>query len=92
MQLMRQQLDEVVRVLREMGARRVLLFGSAATRPESARDVDVAVEGVPLRRLLEADARVHDILRVPTDLVSREESPGFFDLVSRSAKVLYEQG
>lgn len=89
---MRQQLDEVVRVLREMGARRVLLFGSAATQPESARDVDVAVEGVPLPRLLEADARVHDILRVPTDLVSREESPGFFDLVSRSAKVLYEQG
>jgi predicted nucleotidyltransferase len=89
---MRQQLDEVVRVLREMGARRVLLFGSAATQPEIAGDVDVAVEGVPLRRLLEADARVHDILRVPTDLVSREESPGFFDLVSRSAKVLYEQG
>jgi predicted nucleotidyltransferase len=92
MQLMRKQLDEVVRVLREMGARRVLLFGSAATQPESARDVDVAVEGIPLPRLLEADARVHDILQVPTDLVSREESPGFYDLVSRSAKVLYEQG
>ena len=69
-----------------------MLFGSAASKPELARDVDVAVEGIPLSRLLEADVRVHDILKVPTDLVSREESPTFFDLVSRSAKVLYEQG
>lgn len=92
MTLSEDQLNQAVGVLRKLGARRVLLFGSLATAPETARDVDLAVEGIPLSRLLEADARVHDILRVPTDLISREESPRFFDLVTRTARVLYEQG
>jgi predicted nucleotidyltransferase len=91
MKLSVEQMEEVVAVLRQMGARRVLLFGSAVTSPASAQDVDVAVEGIPLRGLLEADARVHDILKMPTDLISREEMPAFFDLIRPTAKVLYEQ-
>ena len=75
-----------------MGERRVLLFGSAAATPNKARDIDLAVEGIPLNRMLDADATVHDILRQPTDLVSKEENPAFFSLIARHGKVLYEQG
>lgn len=86
-----QRMEKAVEALRAMGARRVLLFGSAVASPDTARDIDLAVEGIPLTRLLEADVVVQEILGVPTDLVSREENPAFFDLVSRFGKVLYEQ-
>jgi hypothetical protein len=43
-------------------------------------------------RLLDADVEVHETLRAPTDLVSREENPTLYDIVIRYGKVLYEQG
>ena len=42
--------------------------------------------------LLDADVEVHEALHAPTDLVSREENPGLYDVVVRYGKVLYEQG
>ena len=80
-----------VTVLREMGARRVLLFGSYATDPEHARDLDLAVEGIPLSRLGAAALACYRLLRVPFDLISREEMPAFFDAVSEDAVTLYDQ-
>ncbi|MCX7047022.1 MAG: nucleotidyltransferase domain-containing protein [Candidatus Sumerlaeota bacterium] len=84
------QLNRVVDILRSMGAKRILLFGSYASSPETAQDIDLAVEGIPLRRLLDADAAVFEALEAPFDLVSREENPRFFDIISEDAKALYE--
>ena len=80
-----------VNALKEFGARRVLLFGSYLDAPERANDVDLAVEGIPLNRLLDADVAVCEILEVPMDLISREENPEFFDIVARRGKVLFEK-
>ena len=85
------KLDQAVLVLRKMGAKRVVLFGSYVTDPATASDVDLAVEGIPLSRLLDADVAVHATLHAPTDLVSREENPTLYDVVVRYGKVLYEQ-
>ena len=85
------KLDQAVLVLREMGAKRIVLFGSYATDPATAADVDLAVEGIPLSRLLDADMAVHSTLHAPSDLVSREENPALYDVVVRYGKVLYEQ-
>ena len=87
-----EKLPAVVEVLRQFGARRVLLFGSAADNPERAQDVDLAVEGIPLRSLLAADLAAFRILGYPMDLVSREENPAFFEVIRARGKVLYEQG
>ena len=75
-------------MLRALGAKRVVLFGSCATDPNTAADVDLAVEGIPLNRLLDADVQVHETLHAPTDLVSREENPTLYDIVVRYGKVL----
>lgn len=91
MRLSTEQIQRLVAALRRLGARRVLLFGSAANDVAHARDIDIAVEGIPLRALLEADVMVHEILGVPSDLVSREENPRMFDLICPTATVLYEQ-
>ena len=86
------QLAEAVDILRGKGARTVLLFGSAVADLARARDIDLAVEGIPLRGLLEADAAVYDVLRFPTDLVSREENPELFAVVRERGRLLYAEG
>ena len=83
------KIPQAVQVLVKMGARKVILFGSAAENPESANDIDLAVEGIPLNRILDADVEVGDVLRQPYDLVSREENSDFFEIISRYGKVLY---
>jgi predicted nucleotidyltransferase len=90
MKITDQQLQAVVDILRAMGARTVILFGSMVESPETARDVDIAVEGIPLRKILDADVAVHDLLGAPTDLVSREENPAFYELVKDYGRVLFE--
>ena len=80
-----------VEALRSFGATRVLLFGSCVADPAHARDLDLAEEGIPFERLGMAELTVHRLLRSPFDLVSREEDPLFFDLVSKKAVTLYEE-
>ena len=84
-----EKVPQAVRALVKMGARKVILFGSAAENPESASDIDIAVEGIPLNRILDADVEVGDILQQPYDLISREENSSFFDIISRYGKMLY---
>jgi predicted nucleotidyltransferase len=85
-----EKLDAAVQLLRERGARRVILFGSLTTTPFTAHDVDLAVEGIPLRRLLEADVALQELLQAPTDLISREENPDFFDIIKDYGRTLFQ--
>lgn len=86
-----ERMQRAVNALKELGAHRILLFGSFLRDPDNARDVDLAVEGIPLERILEADVMIQEILEVPADLVSREENPSFFNIVARRGKVIYEK-
>ena len=92
MNVAEEQLEAAVQALRSHGARRVLLFGSSVTAPETARDLDLAVEGIPLRRLLDAELAVYRVLETPFDLVSREEAPAFYDRIREHARVLHDEG
>jgi len=83
------KLPQVVDALVRIGARKVILFGSAAEAPDRAHDIDLAVEGIPPERILDADVAVMDILAQPFDLVARELNPGFYAVVERYGRVLY---
>ena len=83
------RLPEAVAALVKLGAKRVILFGSAVDDPERAVDLDLAVEGIPPGRVLDADVALMDILQQPFDLVSRELNPQFFAVVRQYGKVLY---
>lgn len=87
----KEKLQNAVELLRSFGARRVLLFGSYVHAPEQSRDIDLAVEGIPLQKLGAADMALYRLLRVPFDLISRDEDPEFFDLVAEEAVTLYGQ-
>ncbi len=84
-----EKIPQAVQALVSMGASRVILFGSAAENPDSANDIDIAVEGIPLNRVLDADVKIGDILGQSYDLVSREENPRFFEVISRYGRLLY---
>ena len=84
-----ERLPQAVGTLVEMGAKRVILFGSAAMDPARAGDVDLAVEGIPPEHILDADVALMDILQQPFDLVARELNPRFFSVIERYGKVLY---
>lgn len=50
------------------------------------------VDGIPLKRLLDANVAVQDILVLPGNLVSREGSPALFEIVATRGKVLFGSG
>lgn len=85
-----ERINAAVNVLVKFGARRVILFGSLIDHPERARDIDIAVDGIPLHSILAADAAIREVLELPVDLVSREENPEFFDIIKDYGKTLFE--
>ena len=71
---LRGQAIVAARLLQQLGATRVWIFGSL-DRPwfHAGSDVDLAVEGIDPRRLTEAWRRVEEIIEAPVDLVSMED-------------------
>jgi predicted nucleotidyltransferase len=83
-----EQLERAVTLAKAYGARRLILFGSALTRPEQARDLDLACDGVTGWKLYELGARLEEELRVPLDLVPLTPPTRFTRLIERRGKVL----
>ena len=81
-------LTKAVRVARQFGARRLLLFGSALEHPASARDLDLACAGVPGWKLFELASALEETLRVPLDLVPLDPPTPFTRLIEKRARVL----
>jgi len=90
MRIEQDRLSKTVHVLRDMGARKIILFGSMVDDPEHARDLDLAVEGISLNRILDADLAVHEAIGMPTDLIAKEENPSFYEIIEDYGRVLYD--
>ena len=70
------------RLVAELGARRVWLFGSLAWgEPHGRSDVDLLVEGVPASAGLDALGIAEEALGVSVDVLRAEDAP--HSLVSR---------
>ena len=83
------QIDRAVERLREAGATRVVLFGSAVDSPEKARDLDLACAGIPLWPLLGLAEDLRRELGVPLDLVPLDPENPFSRHVERWGQLLY---
>ena len=81
-------LAKAIRVAREFGARRLLLFGSALENPASARDLDLACAGVPGWKLFELSSALEETLGIPLDLVPLDPPTPFTRLIEKRARVL----
>ena len=82
------QLDRAIALAKAYGATRLILFGSAASAPEQARDLDLACDGVSGWSLYELGARLEEELQIPLDLVPLTPPTRFTRLVEQRGKVL----
>ena len=88
MAIQENQLKRAIALAKAYGATRLIVFGSAATAPEQARDLDLACDGVSGWKLYELGARLEEELRVPLDLVPLSPPTRFTRLIEQRGKVL----
>ena len=69
-------------------AKRVLLFGSSLTR-KSARDIDLAVEGIAPQKFFSFYADLYFDLPKPVDLVDLSEDTSFNRMIREDGLLIY---
>ena len=90
----RGDLNKAVPILKRYGAKRILLFGSLCRSgrfyPDS--DIDLAVEGIPVKDVTRAAADLMMAMDWPTDLKPLEEVSDFFrSRIVEEGEVLYAE-
>ena len=88
MAVQQEQIERAVALAKAYGATRLILFGSAATAPEQARDLDLACDGISGWKFYELGARLEDELRIPLDLIPLDPPTRFTRLIEQRGKVL----
>ena len=91
MPVTQEEIEKSVEILRSYGATRILLFGSAAETPETAHDLDLAVDGIEGRAFFTAGAKVEDELDLSLDLVPLTPPSRFARYIERKGRVLYDR-
>lgn len=91
MKLTAEKIGKCVDILRSFGARRIILFGGALEAPETARDLDLAVEGLEGRTFFRAGSIAERELDVPLDLIPLDPPTPFSLYVERTGKVLHDE-
>lgn len=88
MALKEADIKKIVSVAKSFGATRIILFGSAVEKPDEARDLDLAFDGVPGWKLFELGARLEEELKVPLDIVSLYPPTRFTRLIEAKGQQL----
>lgn len=92
-----QEIQKALEILKAYGAKRVVLFGSAARLQKIGepriRDLDLACEGLPPDRFFAALGRLLSTLTLPVDLVDLRGAGlrrSIRDRIAREGVLLYE--
>ena len=84
-----QDKSAIMRLAREYGVRRVLVFGSAASASAEARDIDLAVEGVRPADFFTFYGDLIFSVSKPVDLVDLSPDTRFTRLVRKEGIAIY---
>ena len=84
----KEQFDIISTVARSYGVTRLILFGSAQDSPETARDIDLACDGVSGWKLYELAARLEEQIKAPLDLVPLTPPNRFTRMIERRGRRL----
>lgn len=85
-EVLERELAEIIRLSKEFGAEKVLLFGSCLEDVESAQDIDIAVKGVKPEKFFEMYGRILGEVGSEVDLIPLE------DMREHFAKRILEKG
>jgi predicted nucleotidyltransferase len=76
---------------RDFDVQAVWLFGSAAQDDTQARDIDLAVEGLPADRFFDFYTRLFFELPKPVDLVDLSQEPPIASIIRERGICIYER-
>ncbi len=88
MAFIQEQFDKIASMARIYGATRLILFGSALDSPETARDIDLACDGVSGWKLYELAARLEEEVNVSLDLIPLTPPNRFTQMIERRGRRL----
>ena len=83
--------NTIISIAKKYKAKRVFLFGSMLDQPETARDIDLGVEGVLGVAFFRMMAEFSLGLPKSVDVIDMDVTNSFTMLVKRDGKVVYEQ-
>lgn len=81
-------LSQITRIAKSFGVTRLILFGSAATNPSQAKDIDLACDGVVGWDFYKLGAALEEELDTPLDLVPLSPPNRFTRLIEKQGIVL----
>ncbi len=81
-------IEKIIDFAKKYGATRLILFGSALERPEDARDIDIACDGIQGWKLYEMAARLEEELGAPLDIVPLNPPTRFTKFIEAKGKTL----
>ncbi len=82
------QFDKITSLAKKYGATRLILFGSAQESPETARDIDLACDGISGWKLYELAALLEEEINAPLDLVSLVPPTRFTQMIEKNGRRL----
>ena len=85
------QIDACVEVAKRYGAKRLVLFGSALTNTEDARDIDFISSGIKGWSLYEMAALMEHAAHALVDVVAEEQGTEFVNYNIKRGRLIYEQ-
>jgi len=88
MSLDEEKLNRIRTLAKAYGATRLILFGSALETAQTARDLDLACDGIPGWKIYEFGAKLEEMLRAPVDVVPLTPSNRFTVLIETRGRAL----
>jgi len=88
MAIQKAHIERIITLAKTYGATRLILFGSAAEKPEDANDIDIACDGIPGWKLFEFAAKLEDELGKSLDIVSLSPPSRFTEYIKTNGKIL----
>lgn len=88
MAIYKAQIERIIAFAKTYGATRLILFGSAAEKPEEAHDIDIACDGITGWKLFEFAAKLEAELGKSLDIVSLSPPSKFTEYIKTKGKVL----
>ena len=83
-------IDRSVEIARAFGVTKLVLFGSAAESPSTARDVDLACEGLSGWDLYRLGAKLEEELGQRVDVIALTPGDEFSDYILEKGRTVYE--
>jgi predicted nucleotidyltransferase len=87
MSIQQKQIEKIMKVAREFGVTRLIIFGSA-TESDDARDIDLACDGIKGWNFFKFAAKVEEELGVQTDVISLKPATNFTRYIESKGEIL----